>query len=272
MILTVLHKTRYQFATPVRGIIQSLRLAPSKCDSQKVLDWSIEIPGATLSTPFRDGCGDMLCSATIRAAVPEIEVTVSGRVETIDTAGILRGHRDRVPPRAYMRNTPRTDANRVIQALATDALADAQNASQLEQAHLLMQAVAEALPYQPGVTEAHSTAAEAMTAGAGVCQDHAHVLIACAHVAGLPARYASGYLLASSDGEAHEASHAWAEIYIDDLGWVGFDAANRCCPNDHYIRLGSGLDALDAAPIRGLVRADVAENLDVQVVIEATQQ
>lgn len=272
MILNVLHKTRYDFAAPVRGVIQSLRLTPAKCDSQKVLDWSIDIPGAVLGTPFRDGAGDLVCTASIRAAVTGIEITVTGQVETIDTAGVLRGHRERVPPRAYLRGTNRTLANRAIHDLVSEVQEQLGDGTELECAHMLMQAIADALPYQPGATEAHTTAAEAMTAGGGVCQDHAHVMIAAAHVAGLPARYVSGYLLATEDGTPHEASHAWAELYLDGLGWVGFDAANRCCPNDMYIRLGSGLDATDAAPIRGLVLGDVAEKLDVTVVIEATQQ
>ncbi|MFN4057943.1 MAG: transglutaminase domain-containing protein [Roseinatronobacter sp.] len=272
MILNVLHKTRYEFAQPVRGVIQSLRLTPAKCDSQKVLAWDIEIPGAVISTPFRDGAGDLVCTAAIRATVPGIEIIVTGQVETTDTAGVLRGHRDRVPPRAYLRGTHRTVANRAIHDLVAVVQEELGAGSQLDCAHGLMQAVADALPYRPGTTEAHTTASEAMAAGAGVCQDHAHVMISAALLAGLPARYVSGYLLASEDGSPHEASHAWAEIYIDNLGWVGFDAANRCCPNDMYIRLGSGLDATDAAPIRGLVLGDVAEKLDVTVVIEATQQ
>jgi len=272
MILNVLHKTRYDFATPVRGVIQSLRLTPAKCDSQKVLEWNIDIPGAVMGTTFRDGAGDYVCTASIRAATTQIEVTVTGRVETIDTAGILRGHRERVPPRAYLRNTQRTTANRAIHDLVNAALEGQSDASDLEKAHHLMNAVADALPYRPGSTNAHTTAAEAMTEGAGVCQDHTHVLICAAHLAGLPARYVSGYLNATEEMDTQEASHAWAELYVDSLGWVGFDAANRCCPNENYIRLGSGLDATDAAPVRGLVLGDVQENLDVTVVIEAAQQ
>lgn len=272
MILNVLHKTRYDFGTPVRGVIQSLRLTPAKCDSQRVLDWNIDIRGAIKGTPFRDGAGDMVCTASIRAATTQIEVIVTGRVETIDTAGILRGHRERVPPRAYLRNTQRTKANRAIHDLVTAALDGQSDASELEKAHHLMNAIADALPYRPGSTTAHTTAAEAMTEGSGVCQDHAHVLISAAHLAGLPARYVSGYLNATDDQDAHEASHAWAELYVDALGWIGFDAANCCCPNENYIRLGSGLDAIDAAPVRGLVLGDAKEHLDVTVVIDATQQ
>jgi transglutaminase-like putative cysteine protease len=272
MILTVLHKTRYEFTRPVGGIIQSLRLTPAKCDSQKLLDWEIDVPGAVLGTMFRDGAGDYIQTVSVRAPTNHIEVTVRGTVETTDTAGILRGHRERVPPLAYLRNTVRTEPNRAIHDLTEAALDGQDTASPLERAHHLAAAVAEALPYMPGATQAHTTAAEAMTAGAGVCQDHAQVLIACAHLAGLPARYVSGYLNATEDGTPHEASHAWAEIFIDGLGWVGFDAANKCCPNEQYIRLGSGLDAQDAAPIRGLVLGGSEEELDVTVVIEAQQQ
>jgi transglutaminase-like putative cysteine protease len=113
--------------------------------------------------------------------------------------------------------------------------------------------------------------------GTGVCQDHAQVLIAAAREAGLPARYVSGYLQANADGAAHEAAHAWAELYVQGFGWIGFDPANRCCPDARYIRLGSGLDAQDAAPIRGISRAvgstgAAAENLSVTVAIAAQEQ
>jgi transglutaminase-like putative cysteine protease len=79
--------------------------------------------------------------------------------------------------------------------------------------------------------------------GEGVCQDHAHALISLARTIGLPARYVSGYLHADADGHAHEAAHAWAEVWVEGLGWIGFDAANRCCPDERYVRLGSGYDA-----------------------------
>ena len=80
----------------------------------------------------------------------------------------------------------------------------------------------------------------------------------------------TGYLHA--EGGIAEASHAWAEIYVKDLGWVGFDASNGVCPDDRYIRLGSGYDAVDAAPIRGVAQGAGAETLVVDVsVIEATQ-
>jgi len=93
-----------------------------------------------------------------------------------------------------------------------------------------------------------------------------------ARLRGLPARYVSGYLFADASGRPHEAAHAWAEVWVEGLGWVGFDPANRCCPDDRYVRLGSGYDAQDAAPIRGLAIGAAAENLTVEVAVGAAQQ
>ncbi len=272
MILTVSHSTRYQFETPVSGIIQSLRLKPSQYEGQRLIDWSIDVPGAVMGPSCRDGAGDYLQTASLRAPMTHIDVIVTGSVETVDTSGVLRGHRERVPPRAYLRHTARTESNRAIHDLVDETLAGHETAPTLKRAHLLAAAVLEALPYRSGTTDAHTTGAEAMTEGSGVCQDHAHVLIACAHLAGLPARYVSGYLNATSEYHTGEATHAWAEVFIEGLGWVGFDASNQCCPDENYIRLGSGLDAQDAAPIRGLVLGGAEEKLDVSVVVEAQQQ
>ena len=131
-------------------------------------------------------------------------------------------------------------------------------------------AVAEAIAWEPGTTHSHTTAAEALEEGRGVCQDHAHALIALAHASDLPARYVTGYLL--TDAEEGEAAHAWAEVHIQGLGWVGFDPANRCCPDDRYIRLGSGRNALEAAPIRGVSRGGGEEAMAVSVLVTDAAQ
>lgn len=156
--------------------------------------------------------------------------------------------------------------------LAATALDNIPEAEPLRRAHALSDAVADAIAYEPGMTEHGTTASEALALGSGVCQDHAHALIACALISGIPARYVCGYLFATADGSAHEASHAWAELYVADLGWVGFDASNRVCPDERYIRLGSGADAIDAAPIRGVARGMGGEEMDVSVSITQAQQ
>lgn len=287
MILTVHHVTTYRYDQPVRGVVQSQRLTPARCEGQRVLAWDIAVSDGVAGGGFRDGAGDWVQSHSARGPLSEISVTVTGRVETADLAGVLRGHRERIPPEAYLRDTGPTRPDVALRDLGREALVGAADA--LDGAHRLSAAVTAAIAYRPGTTEAHTTAAEALSLGEGVCQDHAHALIAAARAQGMPARYVCGYLAAGgqtqaqgADGqiqsqeqgeaEAYEAAHAWAEIWVEGLGWVGFDAANACCPDARYIRLGSGLDARGAAPIRGIARGDGAETLSVSVAVAAVQQ
>jgi transglutaminase-like putative cysteine protease len=130
-----------------------------------------------------------------------------------------------------------------------------------------MQCVHGAIRYEIGATHAHTSAAEALADGRGVCQDHAHIFISAARVLNIPARYVNGYFISGVEGPS-EAHHAWAEAWVDGLGWVGFDASNLTCPTERYVRLACGLDAATAAPIRGLQRGGQHEALDVVVEVE----
>ncbi len=268
MRLTVDHLTRYRYHTPVRSVVQSHRLTPSAFAGQKVLDWEVSVSGGTRGARHRDGAGDTVQGWTIAGPVIEVLVHVRGTVDTEDLSGILRGHREIVAPDCYLRETAPTRIDAALAALANNA----SGPDALALAHALSDAVADAIAYRPGVTHAHTTAAEALALGEGVCQDHAHALIACARSRAIPARYVSGYLFADADGQAHEAAHAWSELHIPSLGWVGFDPANRCCPDERYIRLGSGFDAQDAAPIRGIARGGASEDMDVTVAIQQASQ
>ena len=269
MILTVDHVTRYSYDRPLRGVVQSHRLSPSRFDGQKVIDWHVSVSGGDIGGGFRDGAGDWVQGWSVAGPVTEIEVHVTGRVETVDLAGLLTGHRELIAPQAYLGETDPTRADAAIRALAA-LVRD--SADPLAAGHTLSAAISDAIAYRPGTTHAHTTAAQALAQGEGVCQDHAHVLIAAARSADIPARYVSGYLQSGSDGSDHEAAHAWAELHVPGLGWIGFDPANRCCPDARYIRLGSGLDARDAAPIRGISRGPGSESLAVTVAVQMAEQ
>jgi transglutaminase-like putative cysteine protease len=268
MRLTVDHVTRYTYDAPVRSVVQSHRLSPSVFAGQKVIDWDVAVSGGTKGARHRDGAGDLLLGWTITGPVAEVTVHVQGTVETEDLAGVLRGHRETVSPDCYLRETLPTRIDLALVELA----ATASGPDTLSLAHALSAVVSDAIAYRPGVTHAHTTAAEALALGEGVCQDHAHALIACARHRGIPARYVSGYLFAAEDGTPHEAAHAWAELHVPGLGWVGFDPANRTCPDARYIRLGSGFDAQDAAPIRGIARGGGRESMDVTVAVQQSAQ
>lgn len=273
MRLTVDHVTRYVYDRPVRSVVQSHRLVPSAFAGQRVIAWEVTVPGGTRGAGHRDGAGDLVQGWTVAGPVDAVEVRVQGTVETTDLTGVLRGHRETIAPACYLRATPATRADLALVTLAAGVRAGrGAGDDALALAHALSAAVSDAIAYRPGVTHAHTTAAEALALGEGVCQDHAHALIALARTRGLPGRYVSGYLFADASGTPHEAAHAWAELALPGLGWVGFDPANRCCPDDRYIRLGSGRDAEGAAPIRGIARGAGAEDMDVTVAVRQAAQ
>jgi len=269
MRLIIRHRTEYHYTAPCRYAIQTLRLTPRPHSGLAVHRWQVrgetrrELPSHT------DGYGNLVHMHTVDHLHASAAIFVEGEVETNDTGGVLSGLAETLPPVFFLRATPLTAPDPAIVALARDSLA----ATPLETAHRLMLTVRDRIDYRLGESDVTTPAAAALAAGAGVCQDHAHVFIAAARSLDIPARYASGYLCASAEGAEDAACHAWAEAYIEHLGWVGFDPANSVCPSDAYVRLAAGLDYNEAAPVRGLRREGGEERLVVRVrVHQQTQQ
>jgi transglutaminase-like putative cysteine protease len=134
-----------------------------------------------------------------------------------------------------------------------------------------MDNVRERVSYRQGATGSETTAAEALALGAGVCQDHAHLFVAACRSLGIPARYVAGYLWPGENGTEPQAGHAWAEAFVDETGWVGFDPSNRTLQDERYVRVGIGLDCRSAAPVRGIHRGGAAETLSVALNVKAAQ-
>ena len=160
----------------------------------------------------------------------------------------------------------------IMTAAIVDFARTVPDGATLARLHALMGALHQDVAFEVGATSATHTAAEAFGQKRGVCQDHAQIFIAAARVLGVPARYVSGHLSRQDGQHDQDAAHAWAEIHVGALGWVGFDAANACCPDDRYVRLGSGYDAQDAAPVRGTTFGSGEESLDVRVQVEEMEQ
>jgi transglutaminase-like putative cysteine protease len=263
MRLTIRHKTHYRYETPVTNAMQQLRLTPVDGPGQKVLDWTIDAPGMERATTYADAFGNVVHMVSAHGTAEEVEVIASGTVETTDIHGAVGLETGGPPVRIYTRFTPQTKANQAIRRLGSLT----EKGDLIPALHELMAAIREKVDYEVGVTETHATAASTLAAGVGVCQDHAHIFIAACRSVGVPARYVSGYLLLE-DELSSEAHHAWAEAFVPDLGWVGFDISNGICPTDHYIRLTVGLDSRSAAPIRGIRFGGLDENMDVEVEVE----
>jgi transglutaminase-like putative cysteine protease len=246
MLIAIHHTTRYTYETPARYAVQTLRLRPPSFIGQNVIEWSIIAPCIDKAVYFTDSFGNAAAIVACDETHSKIEITASGVVETTDYAGVVRGLSEPSPVRVFLRSTPLTLADAAIADLAGAITGD----TQLARLHALMDAIRERIDYKTGMTSQFTQAAAVLEQGSGVCQDHAHVFIAAARAIGIPARYVNGYFLSGTTGP-EAAHHAWAEAYVEHLGWVGFDVANLVCPDDRFVRLATGLDAATASPIRG---------------------
>ncbi len=269
MRLKIHHDTHYAYDAAPSYLVQRLHLTPVNFEGQKTISWNITAPGIEAGLSHVDGFGNVTHLVTVRGHTGPLTISAVGEVETTDTAGMVRGLVHPLPDAVYLRRTPATQMNTAMQRLAESV---DRRAPALEQAHTIMNQVHAQVAYEVGSTTMHTTAAEAFAEGRGVCQDHAHILIALARSLGFPARYVTGYLVTGT-GASSSAAHAWAELLVPDLGWVGFDAANGQCPTPHYVRIAAGLDASAVAPVRGFRRGGTgAEQMTVAVRVEIAQQ
>ncbi len=232
-----------------------------------MISWRVRGEGKYDLPSLIDGYGNIVHCHTVNRLHDHATIIVEGDVETSVSDGIVRGAVETLPPLFYLRPTRQTAIDEAIRALALSV-----SGKGYDRLLAWMEAVRNTVDYRAGETNATTTAAEALGAGAGVCQDHAHLFIAGARAMGIPARYVGGYLWAGGDVVC-EASHAWAEAYLPEFGWIGFDPSNRCLPGEAYVRASIGLDYWSAAPVRGVRRGVGEESLDVDVKVrDASQQ
>jgi len=260
MRIRVRYATTYAYEFPAEGVVQALRVTPSSHEGQQVLDWRVDVDVDGLLRVRRDAFGNILHLFYAEQPVSRLTLRVTGEAEVTDTAGVVRSADERFPPGAFLRTTPLTQADAELRAWAgrpgpSDPLA---------RLHRLMGELKALMRFETTATGVDTPAAEAFRQRHGVCQDYAHIFVAAARCLGVPARYVSGHL-SRREAQEQQAAHAWAEAFIPDLGWVGFDAANGVSPDDSYLRVAVGLDYLDAAPVRGARRGGGEETLCVAV-------
>ncbi|GGD90193.1 transglutaminase [Tsuneonella deserti] len=269
MRLAIRHATRYTFDQPVVHALQRLRLTPKATQGQVVLDWSMRLEGAREELQYEDQHHNHVTLISVEPGVEEVVITCEGTVETRDHAGVIGYHSGHLPLWSFVGQTDLTRPGSRLRHLLRGL--EAPDRSRLEYLHALSAAIREQVAYGTGATGANTTAEQSLEAGCGVCQDHAHIFIGAARLTGIPARYVSGYLM-MNDRIDQEATHAWAEAHVDGLGWVGFDVSNGISPDPRYVRLATGRDYRDAAPVTGISYGGAREELHVEVAVEQQQQ
>ncbi len=267
MRLHISHRTTYAYQTPARRAVETLRLTPRGHDGQFVIGWRIDVDRDCILEASADPFGNSVHSFTAEGPFESLSITAEGTIETNDTAGVVHGQVERFPPVFFLRDTALTRADGALKAFADD-IAARPGSGGVDLMHRVMGAIRDRMRFEVDLTDTGTTAADAFRLRHGVCQDFAHIFIAVARQLGVPARYAGGYLLAGDQTEAYSAGHAWAEALVDDLGWVGFDAANGVCPTEGYVRVAMGLDYLGAAPVRGMRSGGDGEKLSVAIAVD----
>jgi len=268
MRLTVSHRSTYSYAPAAARVSLRLKLYPSIYDGQSAESWTVTVNDETVDPIYMSGYGDDVALWQSKEPLENAAIVAEGVILTDDRAGVVRDLPRKPPSALFNRTTALTEPNDAIAAFAQQVrVQDA-----LETAHALSLAVREAVEYRPKVTHSHTTAAEALEIGAGVCQDHAHLFIAACRSLGIPARYVTGYLQAAEDHQELLETHAWAEAHIARFGWVGLDPSNGISPTEHYIRIACGLDADDATPVKGHVVGDSQISLTAKVAVANSQQ
>jgi transglutaminase-like putative cysteine protease len=259
MQLRIIHRTTYRYEEPVKYTAQMLRLTPRREGSQWVLSWALRAPGRR--TEQTDAHGNITHLLTLEEPHREIEIEVRGVVEMIGDEEFV-SFDGPLSPLAYLAPTALTQPSAEMVALARTHLSGA--GSLRERLYRLAGGVYERVRYTPGTTSVEDSAAVVFARGQGVCQDQAHVFVACCRAGGIPARYVSGYLC-SVDG-TDSASHAWVDAWLEDAqGWLGIDVTHLKPKGPKHCRLAVGRDYLDAAPVRGVRRGGGREVMDVNV-------
>ncbi len=285
MILDVSHRTLYRYSAPVSQSHHLLHLTPRPHPRQTVLRHGILIEPAPASrTEFTDDFGNASSIITIEQdhtelvlhARSQVEVTARGAIDVAqsssweDVAAQLRSNRGAETFEAIQYTCPSRyiRPNREIYKFLKPSFQP--GSSLLEAVLNLTTRIHRGFTYTPGVTDTATSVEEVLRLRRGVCQDFAHLEIACLRTLGLAARYVSGYLLTRPpEGQAKlvgaDASHAWLSLWTPEHGWVDFDPTNNVIPGEDHVTLALGRDFQDVSPVSGVLLGGSSHEMEVGV-------
>ena len=262
MRVSIDHRTRYRFTEPQARLIQMLRLTPQDSTDQTVVNWHIGVDCDARLRQARDGFGNRVTMLYAEGPITDIEIAVQGEVLTAGDAGLVRGVAEPLPPVLFVRTTDRTETSLVMREFAQSLAGEG-----IDWLHALNGALHERFDLSEDHHDTGQTAEQAFLSRDASPRDYAHMLVALARAEGVPARYVSGYH--TSDADDGHAPHAWAEAYVDGVGWIAFDPSRGVAADEQYVRLAVALDAAGAAPVAGSRIGRGREALDVEVQVEA---
>jgi len=274
--LRIRHETGFRYDGEATASYNEARMLPTSSDGQQVLSSQLDVQPTAGQRGYVDYWGTQVSAFDVLQPHTRLTLTATSLVEVQPREHPV--HRlgwealaDEVETRTgyveQLARTPRTDPPAELAALARRALVEAD--SPCDAALAITRLVGERIAYVPGSTSVTSTAADAWSAGAGVCQDITHLAVGALRSVGIPARYVSGYLHPMPDAPigvpVEGESHAWVEWFCGS--WCGFDPTNLIGIGDRHVRVGHGRDYGDVPPLRGVYAGPSGSELFVRVEI-----
>jgi transglutaminase-like putative cysteine protease len=282
MLLEVRHVTQYHYDRPVRESVMELWMQPQKSISQRLVSFELEVEPPAQMFSYADTYGNAVYHFDVPQPHERLTIVARSAVETqvpqplpeaLDQgewdrlkSDFVRGESfDFLRPHGFVVQTP------ALAAFVRDKdIDDLKRYDPLTSIRALSTVLYKAFDYETGVTEADSPIDHALTEGRGVCQDFAHIMIAICRSWGVPARYVSGYLFTNrDDGDRSDpdATHAWVEVFLPSLRWVGFDPTNNILAGERHVACAVGRDYSDVPPSRGVYKGEAESELAVGVTV-----
>lgn len=268
------HLTRYTYESAVRDSANQIILFPIRDEYQEVIKHDLKISGDPEVDIHIDYYGNEVGSFTHTEAHTKLEicskilVSTKHRMFPIDDMfpdqqwNDLLGLRYNVAYIDFLRQEYFAGLHEMQQIVETEKQP---NETPYQTAIRYCKYVYENFEYIKGVTTVETTLDEIWKLKAGVCQDFAHILMEMLRVVNIPARYVSGYICTNMRGEG--ATHAWAEAYIPNYGWLGLDPTNNIIANENHVRLAVGRNFSDCSPVKGVYKGASAHSLEVIVTV-----
>lgn len=280
MLLEIRHVTQYLYASPVRESVMEVWMQPQKSSRQRLVSFDVELDPAAQLFSYADSFGNPVYHFDVPQPHDRLTITAHAAVETqpppplpeeLDTGEWDRLRGDHVRGEYYDFLQPHGFArdSEALAAFAREKDLDLlRSHDPLTAVRMLCRTLAESFGYESGVTRADSPIDDMLASGKGVSQDFAHVMIALCRGWGVPARYVSGYLLTDrrkGDRSESDATHAWVEVFLPSLRWVGLDPSNKCEATERHVACAVGRDYSDVPPSRGVYKGDSEHKLAVGV-------
>jgi transglutaminase-like putative cysteine protease len=276
--IEIKHITKYIYDSPVRDSANQIILFPIQDEYQDVLKQEVTITGNAVIDKHIDYYGNEVGSFT--HIEPHMVMMISSKI-LVNTRHRLLPVNDIFPSHQWedlkrLQNiVPYIDflKQEYFEGLSElKAIVEAEKAKDdtpYQVALRFCQYVYDNFNYIKGVTTVDTTLDEIWAIKAGVCQDFAHILMEMLRIIDIPSRYVSGYICTGQNGMRGEgATHAWAEAYIPDYGWLGLDPTNNCIANETHVRLAVGRNFSDCSPVKGVYKGSAHHKLEVAVTVD----